>query len=257
MRLVRLAASGLIVLLLLVSCGNKVPKLLKQSNSMSPKSALPCPSTGIKKPATSEEWEAQVSQLRNERSDLAVQIKNKDAQIEESERRANEQKQAEIQAQHEREASKGRWLAAICFGLSTLITIFSFIPGWGALVPKWAGPMGMVAGIVILIAAQIWVWVAMHILYLAIGAAGIGAFVLLFIIYKNGSLLMLRTWYNESMERATSEAERLRIKATSLEKELNQGLHKMGQSLRGKPLKTMEDVTALRLAAITAEKEGK
>ncbi len=104
----------------------------------------------------------------------------------------------------------------------------------------------MAGGVAILIAAQCWVWVNDHLMQLALTCGFIGALVALFLLFKSSLLLRIRQTYGAAMESATSEADVLTAKANSLEAELDAGVHKLGQRLRGKAVKTWADVAKLR-----------
>jgi len=261
MRYLRPAGCVLLILslVILVACGETRKAAKTVAHALTP--TLPtkgrldhypnCPA-----PKTSADWQADAEHWKNER-DIALQLAHDDdVKVEQSEKRAQEQKAAEITAQHEHEAAIGRWLAAIVFALGTAATIISFVPVWGAFIPKWAGPFGMGASIAILVAAQVWVWVANHIMTIALGTVVIGVVIALIVFHKGllkaVKLLRIRQTYHDAMETATNEADELTAKANSLEAEIKAGVHSLGQALRKKPLKTLDDVVLLRNAASDA-----
>ncbi len=251
----RLAGCGLLMLvLLLAGCGstkNGSPK--GNPGSKQPVASVPVRNAegGLgTAPRTSDEWRTYGEQLKNERDDALRIAHNKDNEIEIVNQRIIDREQAEIRKEHAQEAAIGRRIAAICFGISTILTILSFLPIWWAkLIPKWAGPMGVAAGVALLAASFIWIWVADHIVYLSLGAGVIGVLVVLLIFKKGITLVSIRQWYQDLSEHTTSEAEEYSLKAQALEREIQCGVHAAGQMLRGKPEKTLEDVAKLRKAA--------
>lgn len=210
------------------------------------------PVKSLPEPKTADEWRAQKQQLldqidANDRAHAQADALLRE-QVAASDRRAEQADRDAQQATARTQAAWGRRIAFLCFAASVLCTILSFTP-WGAIIPKWAGPAGMAGGVSILIAAACWVWVADHLLPMALGVGGIGALVALIVIFKSTLLLRIRQTYSHAMENATSEADELAAKANALEAELKGGVHALGQRLRGKAVKTWEDVVKLREAA--------
>ncbi len=209
-------------------------------------------------PKTADDWRAEKARLldlldENHRANASLA-----QQIDAADNRANMAEKDAQQAEARTQAAWGRRIAFLCFALSVLVTILSFTP-WGAILPKWAGPAGILAGIGILVAAQCWVWAFNHVLGLSIGAGCIGGVVALLALAKSGLLLRIRQTYASAIEAAhaaPTESKKLELtlhaKADALAAELKGGVHALGQRLRGKPVKTKDDVIALRTAAGTA-----
>jgi hypothetical protein len=248
-------AGWLAACLLLAGCpggkpGAGAPKWMpggEKGRQVEPPTAQPTPA-----PATVEDLKARESRLKDERDQLKQQLALKDQEIENNAKRVKEQEQADALAARKREATFARWIAGLCFAASVLITIISFTP-YGAIIPKWAGPVGMGAGVVILVAAGIWVWVAEHLLYFYIGSGVVGALVLLFVGHKALLLVLSRQRFHDASE-GKAGADLIDLKASQIEAEIKLGVHTIGQRLRRKLPKTMADVMNMRIEAAAMRK---
>lgn len=237
--------------LALVSCGHAVARLPIPEVPKEEPTAVANPVVVTSAlPKSAEEWRSQKQALLDQIDANNRENASLAQQIDAADQRAKRAEQDAQQATARTQAAWGRRIAFLCFALSVVVTIVSFTP-WGAIIPKWAGPAGIAAGGAILVASSVWVWMAEHVMYFSIAAIVIGAAVALLAIFRGTLLLRIRNAYAKAVESAASDADELNAKADSLESELDAGVHGLGQKMRGKAVKTWDDVARLREEAAT------
>lgn len=240
-------ASWLVALLALVVLGGcfdlkalkKMPTLAEAKSI--PKTVEPVATPDTTPPTTGDDWRAKAEQLRDERDQL-------NALIVAADQRAKAADEAAARAARLAEATWTRRIAALVLLASVLVGVLSFTP-WGAIVPRWIGPAGVVASLALLAAARAWVWVADHQAVLVCVVLGGGAAAAWYALRQVSSLVGIRTAFAHQIETARGPADILHAKANALEAELSAGVHRLGQRLRGKPVKTSSDAQRLRDAA--------
>lgn len=188
----------------------------------------------------------ETSRLKREGDRLATLLAINKQQVENSIKNDREKEKEDDRNWVKAKVKYAKIAAWSIFSAGIIALIISFTP-IGRFYPVWVGPAGIGGGLVILILSGLFLWVYDRMWWFIIPTVVIMLLCAVIWLWRMGILHNINTKYASDMEAAATDAIKIKAaKIKALEDSFKNGVHNLGQRIRGKVRKTKADLEKLK-----------